>query len=386
MRCSLAASCVESSSPIRRFARSAPARSQGFSPHRPPSSVSASPPPVPRGGSGSGAGTMFTSTGSSGLYKAPVSKCLLLVPSALSLLLALVLPHCQRFFVYDLQAVKDDFQIWRLISGRIICLDLKDTFCSSLLIYNFRIFERRYGSRKFASFLLGSWVLSVVGDFILVEAVRYSFGVTMARNLPSGFLAPVFALFVPFYCSIPRVQVAHILGPLSITNKTLIYILGLQASGICYNSRMLQVHKVLYVPSWMARFCAWTLEPLFSSSEPSSEARVGMGATVDIQRQQRMELLDRQLMLSQFAQVRRQRQQQGGMINWNRLFPPLRQRRNVNYQDGRQAEQPASPPLEVSEEQVARLMEMGFSRGDALEALRASNNDLNVATHFLLQH
>ncbi|OWK00884.1 hypothetical protein Celaphus_00016800 [Cervus elaphus hippelaphus] len=152
--------------------------------------------------------------------KAPVSKSLLLVPSALSLLLALVLPHSQRFFVYDLQAVKDDLQvsaaplapgeeeasllspicppfcrsqcliasqfIWRLISGRIICLDLKDTFCSSLLIYNFRIFERRYGSRKFASFLLGSWVLSAVGDFILVEAVGYSFGVTAARNLPSG--------------------------------------------------------------------------------------------------------------------------------------------------------------------------------------------------------
>ncbi|XP_033291080.1 ubiquitin-associated domain-containing protein 2 isoform X3 [Orcinus orca] len=329
---------------------------------------------------------MFTSTGSSGLYKAPVSKGLLLVPSALSLLLALLLPHCQRFFVYDLQAVKDDFQIWRLICGRIICLDLKDTFCSSLLIYNFRIFERRYGSRKFASFLLGSWVLSVVGDFILVEAVRYSFGITAARNLPSGFLAPVFALFVPFYCSIPRVQVAHILGPLSITNKTLIYILGLQISGLCYNSKMLQVHEVLCVPSWMAKFCSWTLEPIFSSSEPTSEARIGMGATVDIQRQQRMELLDRQLMLSQYAQVRRQRQQQGGMINWNRLFPPLRQRRNVNYQDGRQSEQQASPPLEVSEEQVARLMEMGFSRGDALEALRASNNDLNVATNFLLQH
>ncbi|XP_057389086.1 ubiquitin-associated domain-containing protein 2 isoform X4 [Balaenoptera acutorostrata] len=329
---------------------------------------------------------MFTSTGSSGLYKAPVSKGLLLVPSALSLLLALLLPHCQRFFVYDLQAVKDDFQIWRLICGRIICLDLKDTFCSSLLIYNFRIFERRYGSRKFASFLLGSWILSAVGDFILVEAVWYSFGITAARNLPSGFLAPVFALFVPFYCSIPRVQVAHILGPLSITNKTLIYILGLQISGLCYNSKMLQVHEVLCVPSWMAKFCSWTLEPIFSSSEPTSEARIGMGATVDIQRQQRMELLDRQLMLSQFAQVRRQRQQQGGMINWNRLFPPLRQRRNVNYQDGRQSEQQASPPLEVSEEQVARLMEMGFSRGDALEALRASNNDLNVATNFLLQH
>ncbi|XP_062049972.1 ubiquitin-associated domain-containing protein 2 isoform X1 [Lepus europaeus] len=345
---------------------------------------------------------MFTSTGSSGLYKAPLSKSLLLVPSALSLLLALLLPHCQKFFVYDLHAVKNDFQIWRLICGRIICLDLKDTFCSSLLIYNFRIFERRYGSRKFASFLLGSWVLSALFDFILVEAMQFSFGITAASNLPSGFLAPVFALFVPFYCSIPRVQVAQILGPLSITNKTLIYILGLQlftsgsyiwivaisglVSGMCYDSKMLQVHQVLRVPSWMAKFFSRTLEPIFSSSEPTSEARIGMGATVDIQRQQRMELLDRQLMLSQFAQVRRQRQQQGGMINWNRLFPPLRQRRNINFPDGRRSEQQASPPLEVSEEQVARLMEMGFSRGDALEALRASNNDLNVATNFLLQH
>nr|XP_012296376.1 ubiquitin-associated domain-containing protein 2 isoform X2 [Aotus nancymaae] len=374
---------------------------------------------------------MFTSTGSSGLYKAPLSKSLLLVPSALSLLLALLLPHCQKLFVYDLHAVKNDFQIWRLICGRIICLDLKDTFCSSLLIYNFRIFERRYGSRKFASFLLGSWVLSALFDFLLVEAMQYSFGITAASNLPSGFLAPVFALFVPFYCSIPRVQVAQILGPLSITNKTLIYILGLQlftsgsyiwivaisglvwldatsvvikkdqshgklrqgspvcvfkVSGLCYDSKMFQVHQVLCIPSWMAKFFSWTLEPIFSSSEPTSEARIGMGATLDIQRQQRMELLDRQLMFSQFAQGRRQRQQQGGMINWNRLFPPLRQRQNVNYQGGQQSEPAVPPPLEVSEEQVARLMEMGFSRGDALEALRASNNDLNVATNFLLQH
>ncbi|KAM7111354.1 ubiquitin-associated domain-containing protein 2 isoform 10-T11 [Molossus nigricans] len=283
---------------------------------------------------------MFSSTGSSGLYKAPLSKSLLLVPSALSLLLILLLPHCQRFFLYDLQAVKDNFQIWRLICGRIICLDLKDTFCSSLLIYNFRIFERRYGSRKFASFLLGSWVLSALVDFILVEAVWYSFGITTSRNLPSGLkrrknfhieerniltfpfisLAPVFALFVPFYCSIPRVQVAHILGPLSVTNKTLIYILGLQ---------------------------------LFTSG-----SYIWIVAISGL----------------------------GGMINWNRLFPPLRQRQNINYQDGRRSEPQASPPLEVSEEQVARLMEMGFSRGDALEALRASNNDLNVATNILLQH
>nr|KAF6371060.1 UBA domain containing 2 [Myotis myotis] len=185
----------------------------------------------------------------------------------------------------------------------------------------------------------------------------YSFGITASRNLPSGFLAPVFALFVPFYCSIPRVQVAHILGPLSITNKTLIYILGLQLftsgsyiwivaisgliSGICYNSKILQVHQVLYIPSWMAKFCSWTLEPIFSSSEPTTEARVGMGATVDIQRQQRMELLDRQLMLSQFAQARRQRQQQLA------LSPPLTMKRRNDPK--------CTAPIKKQEKRVAEF-------------------------------
>lgn len=41
-------------------------------------------------------------------------------------------------------------------------------------------------------------------------------------------LAPVFALFVPFYSSIPRVPVTKVLGLVSITNKTLVYIVGLQ--------------------------------------------------------------------------------------------------------------------------------------------------------------
>lgn len=41
-------------------------------------------------------------------------------------------------------------------------------------------------------------------------------------------LGPVFALFVPFYSSIPRVQVTQVLGHFSITNKSLVYILGLQ--------------------------------------------------------------------------------------------------------------------------------------------------------------
>ncbi|KAM4794639.1 ubiquitin-associated domain-containing protein 2 [Rhinophrynus dorsalis] len=336
---------------------------------------------------------MIASTGSSGMYKAPLSKGLLLIPSALSILLIFLFHRQQAFFVYNLQAIIGDFHIWRLISGRIICLDLKDTFFSSLLIYNFRTLERRFGSRKFASFLLVAWILSVFFDFLIVEAVQVVFGGSLS-TLPSGFLSPVFALFVPFYCSVPRVQLAHILGLFPITNKTLVYIVGLQLltlspymsvvavsgliSGLCYNWDVLSIRQILTIPLWIAEVFSRTLEPVFSSVEPTNEIRVGMGATVDIQRQQRIELLDQQIMLSQIAQLRR-RQQQGGMINWSRLFQPLRQRHV-----GNQAE-PQAPPPPASEEQVAQLMEMGFSRADVLTALRASNNDVNVATNFLLQ-
>ncbi|XP_074917614.1 ubiquitin-associated domain-containing protein 2 isoform X2 [Chelonoidis abingdonii] len=270
---------------------------------------------------------MFPSTGSNGLYKAPLSKSLLLVPSALSVLLTLLFQHYQKFFTYNLQAVREDFQIWRLVFGRTVCLDLKDTFCSSLLIYNFRIFERRYGSRKFS---LGSCICSVCTIFLL-----HSKDASDTNIRPVSHHKQDIGLYTGF------------------TARNL-WFLHLDCSR------------------------KWT--------EPYNEIRVGMGATVDIQRRQRMELLDRQIMMSQFAQMRRQRQQQGRVINWNQILPPLRRRRNANYQDNGQSEQEAPPTAEVSEEQVARLMEMGFSRVDALEALRASNNDLNVATNFLLQH
>ncbi|EPQ18559.1 Cap-specific mRNA (nucleoside-2'-O-)-methyltransferase 1 [Myotis brandtii] len=91
----------------------------------------------------------------------------------------------------------------------------------------------------------------------------------------------------------------------------------------------------------MAKFCSWTLEPIFSSSEPTTEARVGMGATVDIQRQQRMELLDRQLMLSQFAQARRQRQQQLA------LSPPLTMKRRNDPK--------CTAPIKKQEKRVAEF-------------------------------
>lgn len=206
--------------------------------------------------------------------------------------------------------------------------------------------------------------------------------------------------------------ITQVLGHIHITNKTLVYIVGLQLltsspfmwllalsgliSGGLYLCNALWLQKVLFVPAWVSYVGKFILEPLFSSSQPNDETPLGMGATLDIQRQQRMDLLDQQLLLAQYNEARRnaRRQPQTGLLQWSRLFPSLRHRGQnrpaVQPHPQAQTHQSTQPPLlensAVAEEQVARLVEMGFSRIDALEALRASNNDINMATNFLLQH
>lgn len=353
---------------------------------------------------------MFTTTGSRGLYKAPLCKGLLLVLNGLTVMLTL-LPQYQHMFDYNLRAISQQHQLWRLLCGRILCLDIKDAFCSSLLIYNFRIFERRFGTSKFASFLLGTWFLSALMDFLLAQAFQFLFDYEV-EELPAGMLAPVFSLFVPFYNAIPRMPVTQIFGQIHITNKSLVYIVGLQLltsspfmwllalsgliSGALYYCNFLKMQKLVFVPTWVSHLGRCTLEPIFSSSQPENETPIGMGATLDIQRQQRMDMLDQQLLFAQYNEARRNTrlQPQAGLLQWTRLFPSLRHRGQnhptAQPQPQGQAHASTQPPLldnsPASEEQVARLVEMGFSRIDALEALRATNNDINMATNFLLQH
>ncbi|XP_048454367.1 ubiquitin-associated domain-containing protein 2 [Rhincodon typus] len=180
-------------------------------------------------------------------------------------------------------------------------------------------------------------------------------------------LGPIFALFVPFYFSVPSVQVVQILGRFSITNKTLVYIMGLQLltssmttwilafsgllSGIVYHYNVLKVQRLLCVPKWVTRCASFILEPLFSSADPTDEAPIGMGATLEIQRQQRMEMLDQQIMLAQLNQNNRRHQWQGGLINWNRLFPPMRNRFPANNQHQESGLNRPSTAAPVSEEQ-----------------------------------
>lgn len=251
---------------------------------------------------------MLSQYSTSGFYKAPVTKgilgSILLTSCALN---TPILAHVRHYVFYDASDVLDRGEFWRLITSKVSFLDMKDLVCGSLLIYYFRIFERRYGSQKYASFLLAASTVTMLLELASLYAMRH-FEVPLSV-FPSGPYALVFSLFVNYLLDIPRVTQSYIMG-IPVTGKTLTYLLGLQVistsketaicgmcslvAGVLCRWNVLFVRSLIRVPDWMARLCTTTVGRLLKSSAPQ-EGPLPMGATLDIQRQQQAELLEMQL-------------------------------------------------------------------------------------------
>lgn len=366
-----------------------------------------------------------------GFYKAPVSKgilgCMFLTSCALNVPLW---AHAKHYVVYTILDIYNKFEIWRVITSKATFLDTKDLVCGCLLIYYFRIFERRFGSLKFASYLLAACTVSTLLELTAVYALKQiDINIT---QLPTGPFGIVFPLFINYFLDIPRVAQTFIMG-VPVTGKTLTYLLGLQMisasresmlSGVCCllagiicRWNFFKVRDIIRFPSFMAKFADATLGWIMQSSPPQ-EGIVPMGATLEIQRQQQMEILEQQVWLSRARETRdranhqRMHMAQGyaerlvpaaGMNQGSSFFGDLRNReawenafnlRRRNNQNN--SNEPASGENEsvngndvvtdssIPEEQVRTLVEMGFDRQSVVRALRNSNNDINIATTILL--
>lgn len=338
--------------------------------------------------------SQFSTTG---FYKAPVSKgilgCMFFTTCAFN---TPILAHMRHYVVYDISDIMDRREFWRLVTSKLSFLDTKDLVCGSLLIYYFRIFERRYGSHRFASFLLAATAVATLLEFASICATRH-FGVHLS-SFPSGPYPLVFSLFINYLLDIPRVTQSYVLG-IPVTGKTLTYLLGLQVistskeatlcgfcslvAGALCRCNVLYVRNWIRVPHWLSRLCDMTLGCLLSSSPPK-EGHVQMGATLEIQRQQQAELLEMQLLQSRVGNsapfgfgLTRQNMAQGYS---ERLVPnldgPDSWENAVNSGNHAQAVH--------SEAQVQTLVDMGFDRQNVVRALRNSNNDVHLATTLLL--
>ncbi|VDI38990.1 Hypothetical predicted protein [Mytilus galloprovincialis] len=314
--------------------------------------------------------------GTTGFYKSPSSKGLLTATLLSSFALNFPFQQYRHYFWYNPHLIVEKQQLWRIFSSKVAYLDLKDMCCCSILMYYFRIFERRYGSRKFLSYMLSTAIISTALELSVIYLLQHL--QIKLQPLPSGPLCMLYPLFIPYYCEVPRVVFGHIFG-IPMTGKSFHYILGLQIASTSKESILVAICGLLF------------------ESSPPKDLEKPIGATREIQRQEHMEHMEQQLLWQTFQQ----QPQQNGWFNLNRdqnngpgmfgnglnndvfdnepdegqeLFG-VRHRRH-NQDDN---------PVEVSEDQVQHLIDMGFNEERVRNALQISNNDISSATSVLLQ-
>ncbi|ESP04824.1 hypothetical protein LOTGIDRAFT_109671, partial [Lottia gigantea] len=241
-----------------------------------------------------------------------VTKGVLATSILSSFALTFPLHYHRQYFIYTSDQIFQKQQLWRLITSKLVFLDVKDLFICSLLIYYFRIFERRFGSRKYASYLLSTGFLATLLELLCLYVCQLL--ETDITSLPSGPLCFVFPLFIPYYFDIPRVAMTTILG-VPVTGKTFTYILGLQIASTTAESRLaalcsiiagllwrinfLKFQSVILIPNCVGQVFEKTIGRLLRSKPPKN-IRLPMGATLELQRQEQLDRLEQQMLWQTF--------------------------------------------------------------------------------------
>ncbi|XP_071453989.1 ubiquitin-associated domain-containing protein 2-like isoform X2 [Hetaerina americana] len=224
---------------------------------------------------------------------------------------AVNVPSMYHLHKYFLSRIPEDLtissQVFKLVTAKLVFLDPKDLICAGTLVYHFREFERRYGSRKYATHLLGCSCLSFVLE-LLAHLIRWFIDKDGGSGiLSSGPYGLLFPLFVNFYKEIPNTgtqgssnrnghqrsladdnqqwnapfsALGTIFPPISM--KTIIYLFGMQLSwsssssfiaavtgivaGVLYQKNFLYIQKVIFVPNWLANFGNTALSYIVNTS------------------------------------------------------------------------------------------------------------------------
>ncbi|KAG5450618.1 Ubiquitin-associated domain-containing protein 2 [Clonorchis sinensis] len=262
----------------------------------------------------------------SGFYKTTITKCFLAFSVLASLVLRMPFAKYRDWFAYNLDDIFENGSLWRLFLCKLAFLNTKDLICGGLLLYYFRIFERRYGPRKFLSYLFYCATATTVCELSLIAVLRrlhFDFHI-----LPSGPYNVIFPFFVPYFLDIPWFPIAHVIG-IPITGKSFPYLFGLQMAttspeslflcvcglftGLIYERNLLSVQSRWLFPERIVQFGSQFICPLVETPPPK-HLNKPLGATLELQHQ--AELDRREL---QFLEARRAVIQSFALNAHNRL-------------------------------------------------------------------
>ncbi|KAM7539607.1 hypothetical protein Aperf_G00000034077 [Anoplocephala perfoliata] len=298
--------------------------------------------------------------GRSGFYKSTISKCSLASIVATSAFVQLSGTTARSLFRYDIISIINRQKFSHLLLAKLVFLDPSDLIFGCMAIYHFRLFERRFGSRKYLSSIIWLFVLSTAFE-LLSSYTLWINGVTLSV-LPSGPFFLVYPFYVHYLTDVPNLSVIspHVL-PLS--RKFFLYFFALRLASSSVGSlvvcgcgllagllhRFTPIRNTNLIPSSIAGPFSRILGPVFNSKAPEIK-KVTIGATLELQRQEALDRQDQLLMNLRRAQIRHVRRR--------RTYVPL--------------------PHEIQP-----LTEMGFTEERVKRALTATFGDIYEAINLL---
>lgn len=133
---------------------------------------------------------------------APVTRNLVLGVVAASLGASIFDAKHYFYILVDPQVLRYG-QIWRALTYQLCYTNSSEVLFACMALYQLRIVERMWGSRKLASFIAAMYSLSAVGMPLIAVVLRF---VTRGRfnYLPAGPTSILFAILAQYYSIIPH--------------------------------------------------------------------------------------------------------------------------------------------------------------------------------------
>ncbi|EGP89460.1 uncharacterized protein MYCGRDRAFT_69677 [Zymoseptoria tritici IPO323] len=140
----------------------------------------------------------------SGFTNAPVSRLLVIAVVVTSFLASLT--DTKVFLWIEVRPhLLDYWQYWRLLTWQLCYTNSTEVLFAAMTIYNLRVIERLWGSRKFASFIASTYIYNTLIPPILLATIIRPLSFGRINYLPAGPTPLVFALLAQYHAAIPYI-------------------------------------------------------------------------------------------------------------------------------------------------------------------------------------
>ncbi|KAG4429701.1 hypothetical protein IFR05_014812 [Cadophora sp. M221] len=141
---------------------------------------------------------------STGFASAPVSRSLAYGIVATSLLASIT--DTKHFFYIQVDPhIWRYYQLWRVLVYQLCYTNSTECLFAAMTVYNMRVVERVWGSRKFASFIALSFLLTTILPPLLLTTLIRPLSLHTINYLPAGPTPLIFSLLAQYHALIPHV-------------------------------------------------------------------------------------------------------------------------------------------------------------------------------------